>query len=90
MSEVWQLARADIGLRCWEDGCIAYQPLTGETHMLTPQAGHILDVLQADARTTAELMAVLDGEADMPELAEVLDAWLTRLFEARLISRRPS
>lgn len=87
MSEAWQLARADIGLRCWDDGCIAYQPLTGETHMLTPQAGRLLDLLRKDGRTTEALMAELSDGADLPELSDALNAWLMQLSEARLIRR---
>ncbi|MDP2787283.1 MAG: HPr-rel-A system PqqD family peptide chaperone [Pseudomonadota bacterium] len=90
MSEAWALARSDIGLRCWEDGCIAYQPLTGETHMLTPQAGRLLDLLREDGRTTEALMSELADGAAPPELAEALNTWLLQLSEARLICRLQS
>ncbi|MHB1083327.1 MAG: HPr-rel-A system PqqD family peptide chaperone [Thiobacillus sp.] len=90
MPEVWQLARTDIGLRCWEDGCIAYQPLTGETHMLTPQAGQLLDLLRGNQRTTQELITELGKEGALPDLTEALTTWLLQLSEARLICRYPA
>lgn len=90
MPEVWQLARTDIGLRCWEDGCIAYQPLTGETHMLTSQAGQLLDLLRGNQRTAQELIAELGVDAALPELTEALNTWLLQLSEAHLIFRCPS
>lgn len=89
MPETWVLGRADIGLRCWEDGCIAYQPLTGETHLLTPQAGQLLSLLRNNHRTTEELMTEL-GDAALPELTEALNNWLLQLSEAHLIHRRLS
>jgi len=90
MPETWVLGRVDIGLRCWEDGCIAYQPLTGETHMLTPQAGQLLGLLRGNQRTTKELMVELGGEANLPELTVALNTWLLQLSEAHLICRRLS
>jgi PqqD family protein of HPr-rel-A system len=87
MPETWVLARVDIGLRCWEDGCIAYQSLTGETHMLTPQAGQLLGLLRRNQRTTDELMADLGGDAALPELTEALNTLLLQLSDAHLICR---
>lgn len=88
VSETWVLGRVDIGLRCWEDGCIAYQPLTGETHMLAPQAGQLLGLLQNNPRTTDELKAELGEDAPLPERNEALNSWLLQLSEAHLICRR--
>lgn len=85
MAEAWELACADIGLRCWEDGCIAYQPLSGETHMLNPQAGCLLGLLRDGQRSPHELAAALGGDAPVPELAESVNTWLLQLAEARLI-----
>ena len=90
MPETWVLGRVDIGLRCWEDGCIAYQPLTGETHMLTPQAGRLLGLLRGGQRTTQELMVELGEDVALPELAEAVNNWLLQLSEAHLVCRRLS
>ncbi len=90
MPEVWQLARTDIGLRCWEDGCIAYQPLTGETHMLTLKAGQMLGLLRENQRTKQELIAELGKEGDLSDFTETLTTWLLQLSEARLICRYPA
>jgi len=88
MPETWVLGRVDIGLRCWEDGCIAYQPLTGETHMLTPQAGRLLGLLlEGEKRTTQELMVELGENGVLPEFAGTLNTWLLQLSEAHLICR---
>lgn len=90
MTEVWELAHADIGLRCWDEGCIAYQPLTGETHMLNPQAGRLLGLLRDNQRSSKELTAALGGASPLPEFTESVNAWLLQLSEANLICLRQS
>lgn len=90
MSVVWELTRSDIGLRCWGDGCIAYQPLSGETHMLAQDAGHFLDLLQRGPMSESELLSELTNDSEISDLSTVLNIWLQQLSEARLIRRHPS
>lgn len=90
MSEYWGLSRDDIGLRCWADGCIAYQPLSGDTHMLTLGAGRLLESLRAGPKSLAELAADSNGRSGEMDSPEDIEGALQRLSEARLIHRTSS
>lgn len=77
-----------ISLKCWQDGCIAYQSLSGETHLLSHDMARLFSLLQSEGSTSEqELLTGLAVEAVEPNFPDILGSWLQRLSEAHLICR---
>ncbi len=65
-----------------------YSPVSGETHLLNPEAAAILEILDEEPRSEVALRAALVTETGAPdaEVAQALDASLLQLRAAGLIA----
>lgn len=87
---IWRLAAQDLQWRSWDDQLVVYHPASGDTHLLHPVAGQLLDSLahapaDTDALTT-QLAPVLEAANDKQgELLEQLERLLVELERLGLV-----
>lgn len=81
-----------LRLRQFDDGCVLYNDLAGDTHLLGDDAIEILSMLQQGPACTAQLCQGLAGAMDCPcdaAFAAGVDALLMQLSTYFLIETMP-
>jgi PqqD family protein of HPr-rel-A system len=71
-----------------DDGCLVFDPRSGDTHLLDPVAEVSLRVLCIQPRTLGELAADVARQIELPvdaELSRYLEALMARLIELGLV-----
>jgi PqqD family protein of HPr-rel-A system len=71
--------------RLWEDECVLYNDLTGDTHRLDAAALEVLLALQAAPLSFAALCAALEIDAADAPVREALEATLFALAKIALV-----
>jgi PqqD family protein of HPr-rel-A system len=65
LSPTWRLVPGQrLQYRCWEDECVLYNDLSGDTHLLDELALAVLEELQAAPRSAAQLAAAFELAPD--------------------------
>lgn len=83
---MWRLmAGQTLRYRCWDDEYVLYNDLSGDTHLLGPDAVLILQTLQQRPATLPQLAAAL--ALDDEESRQVLGDILAQLHSLHLIDR---
>ncbi len=89
----WRIAPGQtLRLRRWEDECVLYNDLSGDTHLLGAVAASLLDVLGGGAASLPELAQALCGELGVEadaELEAALAPLLDQLAHLALIETLP-
>ncbi len=71
---MWRITPGQsLHFRQFDDECVLYNTLSGDTHLLSDTAIHVLSVLQRGAASRADLCASLAAALACPQDAE-LDA----------------
>jgi PqqD family protein of HPr-rel-A system len=82
----------DLKWRCWDDELVVYHVQSGDTHLLNPLAGHILQSLQLHAQSADELVAsaarTFELEPD-DQLTRQIQQCLEQFDEVGLIEPTP-
>lgn len=64
----------NLQLRSWDSGTVVYNGLSGDTHLLSPLAGDILQQLKTSPATCEQLLGALpDHFREQKESDETLD-----------------
>lgn len=88
---IWRLRDAE-GLRvaAFDDGLVAFDGATWETHLLDASAAIVLDALRARPHTRAELAAAVAARAGSDEGVDgFVDTLLAELVAAGLVAAGP-
>lgn len=81
--KTWQLKdREALSMRAWEDGCVVYQAISGDTHYLTGLASLIFLRLAEGPATLDQLRQRIDA-SDEP--SHTLEEVLSELAKRGLI-----
>ena len=81
---------AGLRVAAFEDGLVAFDGATWETHLLDASAAIVLDALREGARTRAELDAAVTVRAGGDEgVAAYVDTLLAELVAAGLVAAHP-
>lgn len=68
----WQLtANGALRLRCWDNECIAYHSLSGDTHLMGPAAACLLERLQQAPADEASLALTVSRALRMEPTEEL-------------------
>lgn len=85
----WRIARGQrLRLRAWQDECVVFNDLSGDTHLLGSAAAIVLTALQAAPAASAALAATLAARLGLAldeQLREEVDALLDELANFSLI-----
>ena len=75
-ARAWRLAQqAPLLFRAHADGVVLFNRLSGDTHLITPEALHLLQLLESHPGQQAhQLLAVLDPETAASDPQAGLDA----------------
>lgn len=84
LSVSWRFsARAPLGLRCWEQECVLYDPTTGDTHLMARADAELLDRFQTTPLTVRSF-ETLQADFKGNDLQEVLADFERRAFITRV------
>lgn len=88
----WRLTtRQECQLRCWDDACVSYAWPSGNTVLITPAQGLVLQHLAQGACREAELAGFLEEAFDLPlgTAGDIISDMLAELQVLRLIENAP-
>jgi PqqD family protein of HPr-rel-A system len=74
--------------RHWEQDIVVYNPISGNTHVLTPVAGQVLKLLDTGPASRAQIAQAISSAAGVTvdeEITREVDNLLTNLDELGLI-----
>lgn len=80
-------------IRLWDDDCVAFNSLSGATHILSAVAGEVLFILFEHSADTSELRVGLATKFAVPDDADLgaaVDRALAEMDELGLIQREES
>ena len=90
----WQaIDESDLHLRQWEDEVVAYNALSGDTHLITPAAADLLAALlrePSDQASLAPRMATAWETQPDADLDAAIGQLLAELETLALVSRVPA
>lgn len=87
---VWRLApRQQLARRCWDDECVVFNDVTGDSHLLGAEAVTILLHLATQPATEHSLQ-LLFGPALAPEDQQDFEQLLHQLGKLNLIEPCPT
>ncbi len=72
--------------RCWDEEYVLYNALSGDTHLLTPAAIHLLQQLQQAPAGESALLASLSSAFDFDDDAEPAEATARLLEQLKKLS----
>ncbi|WP_334186731.1 HPr-rel-A system PqqD family peptide chaperone [Noviherbaspirillum sp.] len=83
----WQIINGSkLNARCWNDEFVVYNPLSGDTHILSRRASDMLLALQSSASDVLSLAQVLSGRWCCEIDAALLEEIEAALFDMQALS----